>query len=164
MHATPEPVMILGLLAAAFVVIFLVSYFLLKNRIIGAEKEEKPQESHAGNRAIFVDLSPKSADIVELAVEVWRMNNRLMKVEGLTESQQRGFDSSLQKFGKFLDRNDVKIIDHTGEKYNEGMNVDVLSFENDPSLKTSMIKETIEPSVTCKGQIIKKGKIIVVNN
>ena len=163
MLATPQQAMLLALAAVVLVLAFFVSYFLSKKADSRPKKQEIHPESHSDNRAIFVDLSPKSADIVELAVEVWRMNNRLMKVEGLTETQQRGFDSSLQKFGKFLDRYDVKIIDHTGEKYNEGMNVDVLSYEKDPNVRFPMIKETIEPSVTCKGHIIKKGKIIVVN-
>ena len=117
------------------------------------------------NRAIFVDLSPKSADVVELAVEVWRMNSRIMKTgNGLTDAQKRPIMSSLQKFIKFLDRYDIKIADHTGEKYNEGMNVDVLSFEKDPHIKNPIIKETIEPSIICNGYVVKKGKVVVINN
>src|SRR5665213_1477901 len=105
----------------------------------------------------FVDLSPKSTEIVDLAIEVWRINNRIAKIGGgLTEIQKRGLDSSLQKFIKFLDRYDVKIIDHTGEKYSETMNVDVLSFEKNPSIKIPLIKETIEPSIICNGHIVKK--------
>lgn len=164
MLATPPLAVLIALTAVVLVLAFFVSYYLSKKRISRSYRQEIPQELRSENRALFVDLSPKSADIVELAVEVWRINNRLMKVEGVTETQQRGFDSSLQKFGKFLDRYDVKIIDHTGEKYNEGMNVDVLSYEKDPGVRFPIIKETIEPSVTCKGHIIKKGKIIVVNN
>jgi hypothetical protein len=164
MLATPQQAMLIALAALVLILALFVSFYLSKKRNLRLISSETKLELPSEDRAIFVDLSPKSADIVELAVEVWRMNNRLIKIEGLTEAQQRGFDSSLQKFVKFLDRYDVKIIDHTGEKYNEGMNVDVLSFESDSSLKTSMIKETIEPSVTCKGHIIKKGKIIVVNN
>ncbi len=152
------------LAAAILIVVFFITYFILINKMPHRDRQEIPQEPDTQNRTIFVDLSPKSADIVELAVEVWRMNNRLMKVEALTETQQRGFNSSLQKFGKFLDRYEVKIVDHTGERYNEGMNVDVLSFENDPSVKVPTIKETVEPSITHKGHTIKKGKIIVVNN
>ena len=104
MLATPQQAMFIALAAVVLVLAFFVSYYLSKKRISRSDRQEIPQEPRSENRAIFVDLSPKSADIVELAVEVWRINNRLMKVEGLTETQQRGFDSSLQKFGKFLDR------------------------------------------------------------
>jgi len=149
--------------------IFWLAIVNKKKRFSNLEKgipaPQVPQGLATQQRAIFVDLSPKSADVVELAVEVWRINNRIMKVgNDLTDTQKRGLESSLQRFVKFLDRYDIKIIDHTGEKYNEGMNVDVLSFEKDQNTKTPTIKETIEPSIICKGHIIKKGKIIVTTN
>ncbi|GEM_PF-1566212 len=126
---------------------------------------EVPEIPVIQQKVIFVDLSPKSADIVELAVEVWRIKNRITSVGGsLTDIQRRGLESSIQKFAKFLDRNDIKITDYTGQKYNEGMNVDVISFEKSDNVKTPMIKETVEPSIVCKDHIIKRGKIIVINN
>ena len=115
--------------------------------------------------AIFVDLAPETADIVDLAVEIWRLNNRLNKVgSDMPDIQKRGLESSIQKFIKFLDRYDIKFIDHTGQKYSEGMNVDVLSFEKDQGVRVPIIKETIEPSITCQGMVVKKGKVIVINN
>lgn len=145
----------------------LTSYGRSKKKVL-AKKENIPEarkELVPQHRAIFLDLSPKSIDVIELAVEVWRINNRIIKAgNALSEIQKRGLESSHQKFVKFLDRYDIKIIDHAGEKYNEGLNVDVLSFEKDQSVKTPWIKETVEPSISCKGHIVKKGKVIVVNN
>ena len=82
----------------------------------------------------------------------------------MNDAQKRGFESSLQKFVKFLDHFNVKFVDHTNQKYNEGMNIEILSFEHDPAAKYSFIKETIEPSVVCDGMVVKKGKVVVVNN
>ena len=123
----PQAVLLLLIILVAALMAFL--YWLFSDRqprrsFSSPEKEIPEMPQH---KAIFVDLSPKSADVVELAVEVWRINNRVMRaVNGLTDTQKRGLESSLQKFIKFLDRYDVKIVDHTGEKYNEGMNVDYL--------------------------------------
>ena len=162
--------LILFLIAVAFFVILvaLISRRRFKKKTLlprGGFPEFKKEPLMPLNRAIFVDLSPKSADVVELAVEVWRMNSRIVKTgDGLTEVQKRPIMSSLQKFTKFLDRYDIKIVDHTGEKYNEGMNVDVLSFEKDPRIKNPIIKETIEPSIICNGYVVKKGKVVVINN
>ncbi len=143
-----------------FILRFLINTKKYSDRFSVAQKGQDIQ-----HHALFVDLSPKSADIVELAIEVWRINNRIMKAgSGLTDIQRRGLESSLQKFLKFLDKYNIKIVDHTGEKYNEGMNVDVLSFEKDENIKTPLVKETVEPSIICKGHVIKKGKIIVINN
>ena len=156
----------IAILCIVTVICFFLLYLLFK--LLKNSKDQKftvnTSRQDIQPHAIFVDLSPKTADIVELAVEVWRINNRITKASSnLTEIQKRGIESSLQKFIRFFDKYEIKIIDHTGEKYNEGTNVDVLSFERDENIKTPMVKETIEPSITCKGHVIKKGKIIVIN-
>ncbi len=153
--------------AVLTLILCLVKYQQHKKKSI-KQSEASPtdsKESTVQPQAIFVDLSPKSSDIVELAIEIWRINNRIIKAStDLPEIQKRGLESSLQKFIKFLDRYQIKIVDHAGEKYNEGMNIDVLSFEKDKDANNPIIKETIEPSITCKGIVIKKGKVIVINN
>jgi len=162
-----DAVFFIILIIALFAIISVISYRQFKNKFF--RLQNKPtvdtKEQLPKHQTIFVDLSTKSADIVELAVEVWRINNRIMKAESsLSEIQKRGLESSLQKFVKFLDHNDVRFIDHTGQKYNEGMNIEVLSFEKDQTAKYSFIKETIEPSITCNGMVVKKGKVVVINN
>ena len=161
-------ILFFAVVAIFLMLIALKNYRHFKKKTLssqGGVPEFKKDQMMPMSRAIFVDLSPKSADIVELAVEVWRMNSRIVKTgDGLTEVQKRPIMSSLQKFTKFLDRYDIKIVDHTGEKYNEGMNVDVLSFEKDPRIKNPIIKETIEPSIIYNGYVVKKGKVIVVDN
>jgi Holliday junction resolvasome RuvABC ATP-dependent DNA helicase subunit len=160
-------IILIILIVALGVIVSVISYPRLKNRYYKSRVEtlDSTKEHSAQHQALFVDLSPKSADIVELAVEVWRINNRIMKAgSDLSEIQKRGLESSLKKFIKFLDSYDIKIVDHTAEKYNEGMNVDVVSFVKDQNVKTALIKETIEPSIICKGYVIKKGKVIVINN
>jgi hypothetical protein len=161
-------VLIIILIVAFTFLIFSVKYHRNKKRFLSLETktpEFRNESPTLRPHALFVDLSPKSADIVELAVEVWRMNNRILKaVDGLTDTQKRGLESSLQKFIRFLDHNNIKFIDHTGQKYNEGMNIEVLSFEKNQTAKYPFIKETIEPSITCKGIVVKKGKVVVINN
>lgn len=121
----------------------------------------KPPQAHA----IFVDLSPKSADVVELAVEIWRIQNRLSKAAAdLPDTQKRGLESSIQKLQKYLDTFRIEIIDHTNQKYNEGLNVNVLSFEIDPNTVAPIIKETIEPTITCDGKVVRKGKVVVIKS
>lgn len=162
---TVFPVLLLVILL--IILLFLIRYRHYKRRIIVSKENasEFKKGTTSSHQAIFVDLSPKSTDVVELAVEIWRINSRINKVlTGLSEIQRRGLESSIQKLLKYLDRFDMKIIDHTDEKYNEGMNVDVLSFEKDPKIRFPIIKETIEPTIICKGHVIKKGKIIVITN
>jgi hypothetical protein len=61
-----------------------------------------------------------------------------------------------------LDKNDISVVDYTDNKYNEGLNLDILSIEKDPKIPHSIVKETHEPAVMHKGQLIKKAKVVVL--
>jgi len=111
----------------------------------------------------FVELSSDAQSMVELATEVWRMERRFEKLgEDVSENHRRGLESSLQRMKRYLEKNDVETRDYTGQKYNDGMNVDVLLVEKDESVGDPLVKETVEPAILHKGQIIRKAKIIVV--
>ncbi len=111
----------------------------------------------------FVDMSHKVSDLVELGVEMWRMEQRAMKcLAGLPENQQIGLHNSLQKLKKYLTKCDIEIIDYTGQKFNEGFNLDVLSIEKNTEGSQSTVKETLEPTVMYKGQVVRKAKIVLL--
>ena len=111
----------------------------------------------------FLDISVEANNLVELAIEVWRPKKRLEKAEtGMNEGQIKALQNSYSKLLRYLDRNDVGITDYADQKYNEGMNLDVLAVEKDSKLKHSVIKETHEPAVTLKGKLIRKAKVILV--
>lgn len=111
----------------------------------------------------FLDVSIQTKDLVEHAVEIWRIEQRINKViPTLPENQQDLFSNSIQKLKRYLDKNDVTIVDHTNQKFNEGRNLDVLSVEKSSEILDSVIKETKEPTILYKGQVIHKGKVIVL--
>lgn len=111
----------------------------------------------------FIDMSQSVSNLVELAVEVWRMEQRVTKcLTALPENQQAGLQSSIQKLKKYLEKCDIEIVDYTGQKFNEGLNLDVLSVEKNTEISQSTVKETIEPTIMCKGQVIRKAKIILL--
>ncbi len=82
----------------------------------------------------------------------------------LPENQMKGLESSVQKLMRYLEKYEIKIIDYKNQKYNEGLNLDILSVEKDASLLEPTIKETVEPTIMCKGQVVRKAKIILLNN
>lgn len=146
--------LILLLLAGGIVMGFrlLRSYFVQLNKNIKNTVEPK-----------FLDLSPSTNSLIELAVEVWRIEKRLAKAaESLTDDQNKAFENSTAKLRRFLDKNDITFTDYTDQKYNEGLNLDILSIEKDPSITESVIKETHEPAVLHKGQVVKKAKVVVL--
>lgn len=112
-----------------------------------------------------IQLSQGVSELVDLAVEVWRMGNRISKAgPDLPEVQKKGLETSIQKLTAYLDRYEIEVVDYTGKKYNDGLNLDVLSVEKDPSIEVSFVKETVEPTIICKGQVVRKAKIILVSN
>ena len=113
----------------------------------------------------FIELSIGVNDLVDLAVEVWRMEQRVAKsASNLPEQHLKGLDNSIQKLKRYISKYDIEIVDYKNQKYNDGLNLDILSVEKDPSLSEPIIKETVEPTVLCKGQVVRKAKIILINN
>ncbi|MDB5184373.1 MAG: hypothetical protein JWN38_181 [Candidatus Saccharibacteria bacterium] len=111
----------------------------------------------------FLEISPETNNLVDLAIEVWRLQKRLEKAQpDLKDDQAKALQNSQAKLVRYLDRNDVKVTDYTDQKYNEGMNLEVLAVEKDATLKQAVIKETHEPAVTLKGKLIRKAKVILL--
>ena len=113
----------------------------------------------------FIEMSLSVESLVELAVEVWRIEKRITKVSSsLPKVQRKGVETSIQKLKRYLEKYDIEIRDYTNQKFNEGLNLDVLSVEKDPSITEPIVKETVEPTILCKGQVVKKAKIILLSN
>jgi len=102
-------------------------------------------------------------DLSEMAIDVWRLEKRLQKIgNNLPENQIKAFENSLQRLKRVLSKLDIETVDYTNQKYNEGMNLDIITIEKDDSIPYTIIREMIEPTVLSKGKIIKKGNVIVV--
>jgi hypothetical protein len=112
----------------------------------------------------FLEISAQTDDLVELAIELWRMERRINKILPLVPEDQRDIlTNSMQKLKRYLDKNDIEILDHTNQKYDDGLNLEILAVEHDPNISEPTIKETKEPSVLHKGQVVHLGKVIIVN-
>lgn len=113
----------------------------------------------------FIELSLGVNDIVDLAVEIWRIEQRINKsASSLPENQLKGLENSIQKLKRYIEKYDIEIIDYKNTKYNDGLNLDILSVEKDATLSEPMVKETVEPTIMCKGQVVRKAKIILLSN
>jgi len=108
-------------------------------------------------------MSSAEQDIIELAIEIWRLEKRLAKVSNtLSDDQNKAFRNSITKLKRYLEKKEVVAVDYSNQKYNDGLNLDVLSIEKDPSIPESVIKDTHEPAVMQNGRLIKKAKVIVL--
>lgn len=110
-------------------------------------------------------VTVEASEIVDLAVEIWRIEQRIVKsATNLPENQLKGLENSIQKMKRYLEKYDIEVVDYKNIKYNDGLNLDILSVEKDPSIQEPMVKETVEPTVMLKGQVIRKAKIILLTN
>ena len=111
----------------------------------------------------FVNVSIETKDLIDLGIDVWRMEQRLNKVlNSLPENSQELLKNSIQKIKRYLDKNEMEIVDHTNQKYNDGKNIEVLAVEKSPNISESIIKETKEPTILHKDLVVNKGKVIIL--
>lgn len=102
--------------------------------------------------------------VVDLAVEVWRLKNRLKKYNlKITDDQSKLIDNSFERINRFFDACEIGIKDYTGSKYIDELNIDPISFETKPGLGQPMIIETLEPQISIRDKVFKKSKVIVGN-
>ena len=105
---------------------------------------------------------PKTQDLVDLAIELWRLEIKLSKVKDkLSEDENKALNNSLDRIKRFINKNGIEVTDYTGQNYNDGMNIDILHIEKDPSLKQDIIFQTHEPAVAHNGKLYRKAKVIV---
>jgi hypothetical protein len=151
------PIIIIGILFLIVVFMFAALLMFIKNGFLILQKQINTSVVPKS-----LTLSPGAESLSELAVELWRLEKRLTKAgEKLSEDENKAFQNSLVKLRRYLEKNDIAVIDYTGQNYNEGLNLDILSMEKAPDIKQSIIHETHEPAVTHKGILIKKAKVIV---
>ena len=102
-------------------------------------------------------------DLMNLGIDVWRMEQRLTKImQTIPEKSQDLLKNSIQKIKRYLDKNNIEIVDYTNQKFNEGRNLDILAVEKSSNILESIIKETKEPTILHKNQVVNKGKVIIL--
>lgn len=163
----------LNILLPIFVIIVLVAYLVIfyltfRRRQVSKIDEvylKLSQEIKFAVTPNFLELSLGVNELTDLAVEVWRMEQRIGKsASSLPENQLKGLENSIQKLKRYLEKYDIEIIDYKNQKFNEGLNLDILSVEKDSSLQHPIVKETVEPTIMCKGQVVRKAKVILLTN
>jgi len=157
---------LLGIFIIGIIIALVLFQEILKLKIqlhlVGKNLREQIRESVESK---FIEVSPNAKEMTELAVEIWRIEQRISKsASSLAENQIKGLENSIQKLKRYLEKYDFEIIDYKNQKFNEGLNLEILSVEKDPELLEPIVKETVEPTIMCKGQVVRKAKIILLTN
>lgn len=143
------------------VVAICAAIFLLYLKLEMIEKEitaTRKKISSINKDGASVDID----NLAELAIANWRLGNNLKKMEDRLESKdKRRIENIKRRFESFLDLYDVKAEEYTGRLFNEGMNVEVLTAEDDDNAEKDYIKETERPAIYVGGDLYKRSCVIV---
>lgn len=97
-----------------------------------------------------------------LGTGVWRLKGRM--VESGTGEPLEGMHRlyrHLESVLYTLSDAGIQIQDHTGDPFNDGLALKVLTFQPMLDINREQITETIKPSIYYKGKLIQVGEVIV---
>ena len=96
-----------------------------------------------------------------LSLECWRLRRIVELVEDSNKGS--GLRHAVRRITEILESMDIGTVDFTGRSYDPGMVPEVVEVREDQALGDgqAVIDETIAPTVTWGGQVVKPGQIIV---
>ena len=113
----------------------------------------------------YVRFDPKIDKLVDLAIDHWRLKKHVEKIKPqLSTEDAKRIDNSIRRIENYLHENDIEVDDYTNRSANDGINVEIVSVEQDSSIKKPIIKETIVPAVSYKGSLRKKSQVVILDN
>ncbi len=110
----------------------------------------------------YIPFDPNIDKLVSLATDVWRLNKIVQKLESsLNDDDKRRINNSLNRINTYLSNNNIDVEDFAGRKYNDGMNVEILSAEYSDSVDHPTISQVNRPQVSYTGIIRQKAQVII---
>ena len=131
-----------------------MKFFKTRKKVRGSPAAPTP-----AHNAPIVQVS----SLVEIAIETWRVGDRLKKLQVLANKEDPAIGFSIEKIQHVLKEMGVEIKDPTGEPYHEGLVLDVLTFDygSGESPTNRVVQETVSPAIFYKGKLVKMAKVIV---
>lgn len=109
-------------------------------------------------------VSGKEEELLDMAVDVgtlvWRIQQRLSTVDKLPKELHR-VSRDLESTWDALTQRGIEIKDHTGQDYDAGMALRVITSQPVAGLTHPQIIETLKPTIYHRDKIIQMGEVIV---
>jgi hypothetical protein len=101
------------------------------------------------------------ASLIELAVEHWRLERWLAKLDQ-EESIAHGRHVARQ-LNRFLSERELAVLDLAGQPYEPGLAVEVLDVIHEQEMpgEREVIDETVTPIVMWRGTVVQFGQVII---
>lgn len=99
------------------------------------------------------------ADITEIAVAAWRLEKWL---DNVNVERKMAAKSALRSIKRYLQENEIEVIDLTGAGFDVGLAVSVVNNESSETDEDKLIiREMVKPIVKEKGSVIQYGQVIL---
>ena len=113
------------------------------------------------SKTIPAELPLDTEGACALALECWRLSLIAELLRGSNEGV--GVRHAVRRITGTLKGMGIEVVDFSGRPYDPGMVPEVVEVREDQGLPDghAIIDETVAPTVTWRGQVIKAGQIIV---
>lgn len=100
--------------------------------------------------------------LAEVSVGAWRLKKKMID----PANQQPFADMNrayrhLESILLTLKNEGIEIQDHDGQKFDAGLSLKVLTYQETPGLENEYVLDTIKPSIYLSGERILMGEVIV---
>jgi len=111
---------------------------------------------------VKIDISFTAEKMKDLAVATWNLKRHISKLSGELElgDRTRAVEGYIRRIENIYLSEGMTLEDYTGRKLIDGMNVDTVAVERTEGIRENRVKETVEPAVLYKGEIISRAKIV----
>lgn len=100
--------------------------------------------------------------IAAMCTSAWNLRRRMLDPEtNRPRAEFRRAYSDVKALWREFDDRGIRIIGHTGEEYDDGLSLDVVTFEERDDVTTQTIIETIKPTIVFDGTRIQIGEVVV---
>jgi hypothetical protein len=102
-------------------------------------------------------------NLVDIALEVWRVEQCCKRLQVAANREDSALTFSMEKIRHSLREMGLEIKDPAGERYQEGLSLDVLAFDypEGESHEHGVIQETMSPAIYYNGQLVRLAQVIV---
>ncbi|MFC8798482.1 hypothetical protein ACFT2C_12180 [Promicromonospora sp. NPDC057138] len=101
--------------------------------------------------------------VADLVTEIWRARNKVGG-PGADQDPPRAVRWANRYLGAAADRlarAGIEAHGHDGLRFDVGMDLRVLAYQDDPGVTEETVVETVRPSVRRAGRVIQEGEVIV---
>jgi hypothetical protein len=103
-----------------------------------------------------------SSALAELSTHLWRMGKRLIDPQsGRPYEETRKIFRHYEASMDTLKKAGIEILDHTGDAFDAGLSIQVLTYQPTDGLDRDRVIETVRPTVYLHDQRIQMGVVIV---